>query len=819
MFSKSYSLLAVLIISAAVLTWNGCQRDADILEPAAYPTDAEVFTDGFGPGVEYQAFGDAKLDALQIDSEVKYAGNYGLKISVPSEGYAFGTYAGGTFVSGSGRDLRGYNAVTFWAKASIPAQINVAGIGNDNTANAKFTAQRTNLPINTTWQKYIIPIPASGKLTKEKGLFFFAIANVSGTGFEVWMDEIKYENLGTLAHPRLSILSRSVDLIAGDTVKVNDPVVTFDNIGTAVTVQASASYLTLISSDSNVAIGDNFGTVRAVGAGTAVITAKLGSATATGTITVKSTAAAGPATAAPTPTIAADKVLSIFSDSYTNLPVDTWAATWGTGRVTDTSITGNNVKIYSNLGFAAIDFSNHQIDASTMTHIYMNMWTIYPTTSPAAFKIKLVDFGPDGIQGTMDDIEQEVSLTATTTPAIATGSWVTLDISLSEFALTSQGNLAQIIISGDLKTVWLDNIFFYKGTGGPVTVPTTPPPAPTASAANVVSLLSNYYTNVPVETWAASWLYSTAVVRDRVVGGELLKLYTDLNFAGILLASPIDVSTMTRFHMDIWTPNPTALPKSFKILLIDFGANGVSGGGDDSQHELSFTAATTPGLVTGSWVSIDVPLSNFTGLTGKSNLAQMVISGDLKTVWVGNVYFYKGGGTTPGGPTTPAPTPTLPASNVISLFSDAYTNVPVDTWSASWDQADLTDTTIAGNNVKLYRNLVYAGVECLTNTINATSMTHFHMDIWTPNATSGGVVFKIKLVDFGANGSFGGGDDVEHELTFSATTSPALTTGSWVSFDIPLSSFTSLTTKAHMAQFIISGGLNTVWVDNIYFHN
>jgi hypothetical protein len=39
--------------------------------------------------------------------------------------------------------------------------------------------------------------------------------------------------------------------------------------------------------------------------------------------------------------------------------------------------------------------------------------------------------------------------------------------------------------------------------------------------------------------------------------------------------------------------------------------------------------------------------------------------------------------------------------------------------------------------------------------INATNMEKFHIDIWTPDAN----VFKVKLVDFGPNGAYGGGDD------------------------------------------------------------
>ena len=171
------------------------------------------------------------------------------------------------------------------------------------------------------------------------------------------------------------------------------------------------------------------------------------------------------------------------------------------------------------------------------------------------------------------------------------------------------------------------------------------------------------------------------------------------------------------------------------------------------------------------------------------------------------------------GPTTPAPTPTYPAANVISLFSNPYTNVPVDTWSAVWDQADVSNVQIEGNDTKLYQNLVYAGIEFTTNPINATGMSHFRMDIWTHDPTAVPAVFKIKLVDFGADGAYAGGDDSEHELTFDANSTPALVSDAWITFDIPLSAFTGMTARGHVAQLIISGTPNTVYVDNVLFRN
>ncbi len=236
------------------------------------------------------------------------------------------------------------------------------------------------------------------------------------------------------------------------------------------------------------------------------------------------------------------------------------------------------------------------------------------------------------------------------------------------------------------------------------------------------------------------------------------------------------------------------------------------------RHELSFTANTNPALATRQWVQLDIPMSAFTGLTTRAHLAQLVISGDLSTVYVDNVFFYNDEGGTVTEPPAPPPAPTFPASNVISLFSNSYTNLQVDTWSAQWDQADVADVQIEGDDVKLYTNLVYAGIETTTQPVDASSMTIFFMDIWTPDPTTLPAIFKIKLVDFGADGVFGGGDDVEHELTFDANSTPPLATGEWINFNIPLSDFTGLVTRGHIAQLIISGDPNTVYVDNLLFH-
>ena len=336
--------------------------------------------------------------------------------------------------------------------------------------------------------------------------------------------------------------------------------------------------------------------------------------------------------------------------------------------------------------------------------------------------------------------------------------------------------------------------------------PLTAAPTPTRPAANVVSMFSNAYTNVTVDTWRTDW--SNATLTDLQIAGNDTKKYSALSFVGVeATSSPINATAMTAFHVDAWTANMTA----FRVKLVDFGADAAFGGGDDVEHEITFTPTQN------AWNSYDIPMADFGGLITRGHIAQLIFSGlpdAAGVVYIDNVYFHNVPTSNPNEPMTAAPTPTHPASSVISMFSNAYTNVAVDTWRTVWSSANLTDLQIAGNDTKKYSALNFVGVETVNSQINATNMQYFHVDAWTPNMTT----FRVKLVDFGANGIYQGtpNDDVEYELSFT----PVL--NAWNSYDIPLSDFTGLTTRSHIAQLIFSGnpaGAGTVFIDNVYFRN
>jgi hypothetical protein len=506
-----------------------------------------------------------------------------------------------------------------------------------------------------------------------------------------------------------------------------------------------------------------------------------------------------PTVAAPTPTRDPADVISLFSDAYSNVTVDTWRTPWSSAELEDVQIAGNATKKYSNLDFVGIETVANQLNVSEMTHVHFDIWSPDFTF----FGIKLVDFGADGAFGGGDDVEHQVDFDMP-----AQGQWVSLDIPLSDFVgLTTRNNLAQYILVGrptGTTSVFVDNVYFYKQQGGG-TEPTVAAPTPTRDASKVISLFSDAYSNVAVDTWRTPW--SSAELEDVEIAGNPTKKYSNLDFVGIeTVANQVDISAMTHVHMDIWSPDFTL----FGIKLVDFGADGAFGGGDDVEHQVDIDMPAQ-----GQWVSLDIPLSNFAGLTTRQNIAQYILVGrpvGANTVFVDNFYFYNNE-SGPTEPTVAAPTPTREAAKVISLFSDAYDDVAVDTWRTPWSSAELTDVEVAGNATKKYSNLDFVGIETVANQIDISGMTHVHMDIWSPDFT----LFGIKLVDFGADGAFGGGDDVEHQIDIDM---PAQ--GQWVSLDIPLADFVGLTTRQNMAQYILVGrpvGANTVFVDNFYFYD
>lgn len=448
----------LLLAAAAALTvaMAGCGHDTADLGLAPGNADPIVFLDAYGDGVGYQAFAGSKVTAVTVDGTVSHLGTSSLKVSVPGPSDPAGGYAGGAFTTVQARDPSGYNALTFWARASRTATLDVAGLGNDNTGTSKYEVRWAAIPLTTAWTKYTIPIPLTGVLRAERGMFFFAEGPEAGSGYTLWFDDIMFETVDTISNPRPGLQSRLVGAFAGASFPVQGTRTTFDVGGANQIVEHMPAWFDYATSVDSVAQVDQ-GIVRVYRAGRTEITARLGTIPAVGVLTVN--ASALPPDAAPVPTRPAADVISLFSNSYVNRPVDTWSATWDLADVSDVQIAGNDTKAYSNLTYAGIEFTSLPIDATAMTHVHLDVWA----SGGAICRIKLVDFGANGVFGGGDDREQELSFNGGTTPAFRTGVWSDLDIPLESFTgLTTRGHVAQLILSSDASTVYVDNVYFHR---------------------------------------------------------------------------------------------------------------------------------------------------------------------------------------------------------------------------------------------------------------------------------------------------------------------------------------------------------------------
>jgi hypothetical protein len=178
-------------------------------------------------------------------------------------------------------------------------------------------------------------------------------------------------------------------------------------------------------------------------------------------------------------------------------------------------------------------------------------------------------------------------------------------------------------------------------------------------------------------------------------------------------------------------------------------------------------------------------------------------------------------------PTVAAPTP--PARNawdVISLFSDAYTNISIDNWNQApiWyppTGKPVLDVLVATNPTKKieFAGDGFIGV-VLSSLTNATDMTHFHMDYWIPSGTD--LIGKVLNPKFSNHALT---TPVVGESNALLLTNETTTAGSWVSLDVAFSTFTPQSpvgtpslNREVLKEFLIQSNLGDVYIDNIYLY-
>jgi hypothetical protein len=462
------ALLALMIVGVS------CERGlSDDIKIATFPTNGDIYTDDpVGLTDEFFISFDpatgANTEGFGTDSNEAFEGASSIRIDVPTPSDPNGGYIGGIFKDrGAGRDLSGYDALTFWAKGSTTATVGTFGFGTDFESN-KYAVTLENVELSTDWRKIIIPIPDPSKLLQEKGMFLFAAGTQStnGVGFTFWLDEMRFEKLGTLGQPRPAILSGQ-NQTAQANVDTSVPIIglsqTFNTAsGQDVTVTAAPAYFDFETSNPFVASVDENGLVSVDGPGeidpetgqfdnSAIITASVAGVDAAGSLTISATDI---------------DVISLFSDVFANVPVDNYNGFYLDGFQTTLGGAidegGNNIIDYTLLNFVAIEFYGREgsgvqpIDASEMTNIHIDI-RVNETVNPSDFfRIEIFNNFTLGNQ-----IAGSYTISGS---ELLSNEWVEFDIPLSSFAgLTSQDALGAIIFvsDGTIANVSLDNIYFF----------------------------------------------------------------------------------------------------------------------------------------------------------------------------------------------------------------------------------------------------------------------------------------------------------------------------------------------------------------------
>ena len=462
---KYYYLKFTLLVGMIFLGSVSCDKHDTVgLDLATLPTNGEVFIDGFSGGLNYYPFAGSKMNAFSVDTETKYKGTASMRFDVPNVGDPDGAYAGAIFPDATGRDLSGYDALTFWAKASQTGTINEIGFGNDFGEN-KYMVSMVNVVLSTNWKKIIIPLPVPAKLTAEKGMFWYAEGPENGNGYSFWIDELKYEKLGTIAHGQASIMNGnnvSRTTFVGVNATIDGVIATFSMpSGGNQSVLINPAYLSFTSSNPSVASVNSSGLVSSLSAGTATITASFNGAATTGSLTIN---CAGNFVHAPVPTRNQANVISIFSNAYTNVPVNYYNGYWQPWQTTvsnDFAVNNDNVLNYTIFNFVGIEFSTPTVNATPMTHFHLDAFIPGSIIPGRQLRVIVVDFGANGVFGGGDDTRHSTTFTA---PFLVSQNWMSIDIPFSAMpGLLSRSHLGQIILEGgDGSVLYVDNIYFYN---------------------------------------------------------------------------------------------------------------------------------------------------------------------------------------------------------------------------------------------------------------------------------------------------------------------------------------------------------------------
>lgn len=399
--------------------------------------------------------------------------------------------------------------------------------------------------------------------------------------------------------------------------------------------------------------------------------------------------------------------------------------------------------------------------------------------------------GADGIEGTEDDVVVTAYEVSATSLAVDTWQTLTFDFSSANGSypngaaagkdLVGEYSALDLFIDFGSKVgsnTFVDN--FSGGTQGADNAlpgPTTAAADPTAThaAADVVSIYSDAYTSASeLESWTLSpgWGQSTSTAEvgldpcDSDPADSFIRM-NNLNYQGHTFAAQ-DVSGMTHLHFDVWAENAGDLTAT----LISLNA---------TQE-----APVTTTLTAGSWVSVNIPLTDFSTANSNINLAAIeqfkwAGAAALGYVYIDNLYFW-------------APPST---DTDISFSVDTRNN---STYPSATNGININYSTDGGTT--------YTLSDLLTE--STTTAGVYEGTVTLPKST-GDVKYQVALTDVGDGYSSivaSSGDTLDSDADFTVTTGANAVSASifLLDRDASASSFATLTSSAQVTITVIIRG-------------
>lgn len=332
--------------------------------------------------------------------------------------------------------------------------------------------------------------------------------------------------------------------------------------------------------------------------------------------------------------------------------------------------------------------------------------------------------------------------------------------------------------------------------------PETLPVAPTHNATDVLSIYSGAYTNA---TTIGSLSGVGTIKEERtVLGDNMLYFENGLNsWSYINFGSPVNISDYNVIFMDIYV---------------------VSGLNTDIKISFGDGTSTFNIRVTEGWNKVEIDMNDYRILPIPPNFTQIrkigIInnSGSARTIYVDNIYACKAVPTELlTAPTQPAATPTQSISDVLPVFSDAYSN-----------GIGFSVLALTPGSPKKYKGINFPpsttidkmfwikggmtngdGGLLFTTPQNVSSYDYLHLDLYLD-----GISFPMRF-RFGT----GTGSIAPNPSIPVFTAQPG-----WNSINIKLSDFVALSTGFDLSTmngfgfWHKTGGTRTVFIDNVYFY-